>query len=67
MAVTKVIEGFKVEVEGTDCFLSKGKFCSSLAAVQMTGTLENSNMTDTIDVPESVQIKAETFALANGW
>jgi hypothetical protein len=67
MATSKVIEGFKVEVDGTDCFVSKGKFCTSLAAMLDSGILEDSSFTAYIDVPASVQAQAEAFAIANGW
>lgn len=67
MSKQKVIRGYTVEIDGTDCFVTKGRFSSSLAAMQSFGTLESDYCSESHDVPEAAQIAIEQWALANGW
>lgn len=67
MTKQTIIQGYKVEIEGTDCFVSRGKFCSSLAAMHATGTLEDSNFEESHEVPEKAQNAITAWAEKNGW
>jgi hypothetical protein len=67
MTKQKVIQGYTVEIDGTDCFVTKGKFSASLAAMQVTGTLESNGFSESHDVPESAQVAIEQWAVNNGW
>lgn len=67
MSKQKVIHGYTVEIDGTDCFVTKGRFNSSLAAMLAVGTLESDFHSESHDVPEAAQIAIEQWALANGW
>jgi len=63
------ISGYAVELdlsgETTQCFISKGKFSSSLECLMGNGTLDNSD--ETIDVPIPVINDIEMWALENGY
>lgn len=67
-----IINGYRVELdvdgpdETTQCFISKGIYSASLAALSITGCLSNSNWDD-IRVPESVIEAIESWAVENGY
>ncbi len=67
-----IIKGYRVELdtegsdEATQCFISKGNYSASLAALCLTGCLSDSTWDD-IRVPESVIEAIESWAIENGY
>ena len=53
--------GFKLEIEDNQCFISKGKFSGSLNMVALQGELPDADWNETIVVPQSVIEYAERF------
>lgn len=64
---TTQIDGFKVTLDNmTQCWIEKGKCCSSLALMETIGQIEDPNGDATLDVPEATRDKIREWADANG-
>lgn len=69
MAKNIIIDGFKVSIDDDNCWVEKGKRCSSLALVEDLGHVEDINAegTDAETVPEETIEKIRAWADANGF
>jgi hypothetical protein len=60
-----VIDGFKVELEDSECFIESGAYSSSLAVLEDFGYLEGYK--GELKVPQNVIRKISKWACANGY
>lgn len=61
------IDGFKVTIDDDNCWVEKGRFCSSLALVESIGHIEDTNADGHVDINESTVDKILAWADANGF